>query len=411
MKATLLAGAAGVTFVAAACEAHAQSDAQTAAMASFNRSPPLGYERQGMRVGSTTVFPELRIGAIADSNVFATSSNAEEDVVGLIEPSIALANRSAKLDFSANAYGGFRRYFENDNENVETFGANAKIGYRASNVHSASVAAGYDRGFQRRYDPERNANFTIPPTLIDSFWGETGYLYRPGRLGLGATAGVFKSNYKDPIDDERDLTSYRASARALIGASSRVDLFAEGYGVWRDFRLPVDLSGVNRDGETYGATAGVAVDITDKLTGDFGIGYFKAGFDDPTLQDFSGLGFNGSISWRPQARSAIVIDAFRGDVATNRTGASGRIDTRGSIKLFQEIRHNLRGRLEIGYRHGEFRRSGLTQDDLTAGAAVEFLFNRHLAAELGYNFRDRDASIALDEFTTHQATLSLVVRY
>jgi hypothetical protein len=403
-------GAASAALLAAG-EAHAQSDAQTAAMASFDRSPPLGYERQGMRLGSTSVFPELRIGAIADSNVFATSSNEDEDVIGLIEPSIAFANRSAKLDFGANAYGGFRRYFENENENVETFGANAKIRYQASNVHSGSLAAGYDRGFQRRYDPERNANFTIPPTLIDNLWGEAGYLYRPGRLGLGATAGVFKSNYKDPIDDERDLTSYRASARALIGASSRVDFFVEGYGVWRDFRLPVDLSGVNRDGETYGANAGVAFEVTDKLTGDFGVGYFTANFDDPSLREFSGLGFSGSVNWRPQARTAIVVDAFRGDVATNRTGASGRIDTRGSIRLYQEIRHNLRGRLEIGYRHGEFRRSGLTQDDLTAGAAVEFLFNRHLAAELGYNFRDRDATVALDEFTTHQATLSLIVRY
>lgn len=404
-------GGAASAALSAAGEAHAQSDAQTAAMASFDRSPPLGYERQGMRLGSTSVFPELRIGAIADSNVFATSSNEDEDVIGLIEPSIAFANRSAKLDFGANAYGGFRRYFENENENVETFGANAKIRYQASNVHSGSLAAGYDRGFQRRYDPERNANFTIPPTLIDNLWGEAGYLYRPGRLGLGATAGVFKSNYKDPIDDERDLTSYRASARALIGASSRVDFFVEGYGVWRDFRLPVDLSGVNRDGETYGANAGVAFEVTDKLTGDFGVGYFTANFDDPSLREFSGLGFSGSVNWRPQARTAIVVDAFRGDVATNRTGASGRIDTRGSIRLYQEIRHNLRGRLEIGYRHGEFRRSGLTQDDLTAGAAVEFLFNRHLAAELGYNFRDRDATVALDEFTTHQATLSLIVRY
>lgn len=404
-------GGAASAALSAAGEAHAQSDAQTAAMASFDRSPPLGYERQGMRLGSTSVFPELRIGAIADSNVFATSSNEDEDVIGLIEPSIAFANRSAKLDFGANAYGGFRRYFENENENVETFGANAKIRYQASNVHSGSLAAGFDRGFQRRYDPERNANFTIPPTLIDNLWGEAGYLYRPGRLGLGATAGVFRSNYKDPIDDERDLTSYRASARALIGASSRVDFFVEGYGVWRDFRLPVDLSGVNRDGETYGANAGVAFEVTDKLTGDFGVGYFTANFDDPSLREFSGLGFSGSINWRPRARTAIVVDAFRGDVATNRTGASGRIDTKGSIKLFQEIRHNLRGRLEIGYRHGEFRRSGLTQDDLTAGAGVEFLFNRHLAAELGYNFRDRDASVALDEFTTHQAMLSLIVRY
>ncbi len=403
-------GAAAAALILAG-EALAQSDAQTAAMASFDRSPPLGYERQGRQLGSTTFYPELRIGAVADSNIFATSTNEDEDVVGLIEPSVAFERSTTTLQLSGAAYGGIRRYFENDNENVETFGASAKMRYQANSAHTASLGVGYDRGFQRRYDPERNTNFTIPPTTIDNLSGEVGYLYRPGRLGLSAAAGVFKSNYRDPVDDERDLTSYRASTRALFGASSRVDFFVEGYGVWRDFRLPVDVSGVNRDGETYGANAGVAFDITDKLTGDVGVGYFKATFDDPTLRDYTGLGFQGSVKWRPQARTAIVIDAFRGDVATNRTGASGRLDTRASAKLYQEIRHNLRGRLEIGYRHGEFRASGQTQDDLTAGAGIEFLFNRHLAAELGYNYRDRSATNPLDEFASHQATLSLIARY
>lgn len=380
-------------------------------MASFNRSPPLGYERQGVKMGSVALYPELRLGLIANSNVFATSTNEDEDVIGVIEPSIAFNRSATRLDISGAVYGGALRYFENDNENVETFGANANFKYQATSAQSASLSAGYDRGVQRRFDPERNANTALPPTLIDNFTASAGYSYRPGRLGVAATAGAFKSNYRDPVDDERDLTTYRASVRGLAGVSSRVDLFVEGYGVWRDFRLPVDLSGVNRDGETYGANVGISLDFTDKLVGDFGVGYFKAVFDDPALQDFTGMGFNGAIRWHPQARTAVVVDAFRGDVATNRSGASGRIDTRGSIKLYQEIRHNLRGRLEIGYRHGEFRRSGLTQDDLSAGAGIEYLFNRHLAAELAYGYRDRKASVAIDEFTSHQAMLSLIVRY
>ncbi len=380
-------------------------------MSTFEKAPPQGYERQGVRIGTTTLYPEMRVSLIADSNVFATSTNADEDVIALIEPSVAFSRKTTTLDLSGDVYGAVRRYFENDNENVETFGANAKMRYQTDSAQLASLSVGYDRGFQRRTDPERNLDTTIPPTLIDNLSGEVGYSYRPGRIGVAATAGAFKSNYRDPIDDERDLTSYRASVRGLLAASSRADLFVEGYGVRRDFRLPVDLSGVDRDGKTFGSNVGLAVDFTEKLVGEIGVGYFKATFEDPLLRDFTGLGVNGSIRWFPQARTAVIVDAFRGDVATNRTGASGRIDTRGSVRLYQEIRHNLRGRLEAGYRHGEFRVSGQTQDDVTAGAGVEYLFNRHLAAELGYMYRQRNASIALDEFKTHQATLALVVRY
>ncbi|HBS35906.1 MAG TPA: hypothetical protein DEA50_12640, partial [Parvularcula sp.] len=215
-----------------------------------------------------------------------------------------------------------------------------------------------------------------------------------------------------PVDDERDMTAYRGSLRGLLGLSSRIDVFTEAYGVWRDFRLAVDTTGVDRDGETFGANAGVALDFTDKLTGEIGAGVFRAKFDDAALGDFTGFGASGQLTWLPQQRTAIVLDVFRGDVATNRAGANARIDSRAGLSLHQEVRHNLRALLQATYRHGEFRGgAGRSQDDFTGGAAVEYLISRHLAAELGYTFRNRDATQQLEEFTAHQVGISLIARY
>lgn len=407
VKAALFAGAACAALGAGAL-ARAQ---QSVATQNFELTPPPGYERRAVHLGAWTVMPELRVTAVADSNIFATSANEEEDVIFLVEPKVMFERATEELTITGDAHATVRQYAENTGENINLFGANGRLRYRATPAQSVTAGLGFERTFQRRDDPERNDDLNLPLTPIANFSADAGYSYRPGRIGIDARAGVLKTDYDEPVDDERDLTAYRGSVRALAGLSSRVDAFVEAYGVWRDFRLPLDLSGVDRDGETFGGNAGVAFDLTDKLTGEVGAGVFRASFDDPALDAFTGFGASGALTWIPQQRTALVLNVFRGDVATNRVGASGRIDSRASLKVFQEVRHNLRARLEVGYRHGEFRGAAQTQDDFTAGAAMEYMLNRHFAAEFSYGFRDRAATNPLDEFTAHQVGIALIARY
>ncbi len=385
---------------------------QSAATLNFEQKPPPGFERRAMHMGAWTVMPEIRLSATADSNIFATSSNAEEDILFLVEPKVTAERRTDELTITADAHGTIRQYAENTGENINLYGANGRVRYQATPSQTVSAGAGFERTFQRRDDPERNDDLNLPLTPIANLSGDVGYAYRPGRLGVEARGSVNKTNFDEPVDDERDMTAYRASVRGLAGLSSRIDAFAEVYGVWRDFRLPIDSTGVDRDGETFGANAGVALDFTDKLTGEIGAGVFTAKFDDPALDEFTGLGASGKLTWLPQQQTALVLNVFRGDVATNRAGASGRVDSRVSVQVFQEVRHNLRARLQAGYRHGTFRSAAdRSQDDFNAGAAVEYLISRHLAAELGYTFRNRDATQPLEDFSAHQVGLTLIARY
>lgn len=384
----------------------------SAATLNFERKPPPGYERRALHAGSWTIMPEIQLSATADSNIFATSANEEEDVIFIAEPKVMFERKSDELQINADVHGAIRQYAENTGENINLYGGGAALKYKVDMAQTLSAGARFERTFQRRDDPERNDDLNLPLTPIANISADAGYSYRPGRLGVEARGGFAKTDFDEPIDDERDMTAYRGSVRGLAGLSSRIDAFVEGYAAWRDFRLPVDNSGVDRDGETYGVNAGVALDFTDKLTGEIGAGVFRARFDDPALDEFTGIGASGALTWQPRARTALVLNVFRGDVATNRVGASGRVDSRASLRVFQEIRHNLRGRIEAGYRHGEFRgASDRTQDDFKAGAAVEYMISRSLAAEVGYTFSNRDATSALVEFTAHQLGFALIARY
>ena len=374
--------------------------------------PQPGYEPRNLRVGTATVEASVETGLEFNSNIFATPNNEEEDLIVRIGPEITAASRWRNYALGAGAYANFRRFLENERENTETFGVNATVIAEVSREHKLSTEVRYDRSFERRDDPDANSTAADPLTKIDIVGANIRYEFRPGRFGLAAGAGVSKSNYLSVQDDDRDMTTFNVSTRALAGVSPDIDAFVEGYLVFRDARLDVDRNGVNRDTDTFGVRAGIAVDLTEKLTGEVSAGIFDANPQDPTLDDFSGFSASGRLRWSPRARTGVVLSVFRGDVATIRTGASGRIDTRLGVEVIQEVLHNVRVRGGVGYREGEFRTvNPQIEEDVTARVGGEYLLNRHIAVNADYRFRSRNSTLDTDDFNMHSFGVSLTLQY
>src|SRR3546814_7841793 len=70
------------------------------------------------------------------------------------------------------------------------------------------------------------------------------------------------------------------------------------------------------------------------------VGVFRFDPKDRTLKPYTGLQFAAAMSYAIRPRTAITLDAFRGDVATVRTGALARTDTRIGIGVQQEVRQD-----------------------------------------------------------------------
>ncbi len=376
------------------------------------RLPRPGYERRTIQLGRFILEPDLDLSAVAESNVFAAPDNEEEDVLFLVNPALGVSGRLAGVDFRTDVTASVRRYLETDQENIELFGATTVLQRNLGTTQKFSVTLGAQRDFERRFDPEANDNTSLPPTLINTVNGGFQYDYRPGRLGFSASANVRKTDFLRSEDADRDGVLYSGSIRGLVGISSRIDFFAETYAVARDFRTAFDRNGVNRDNLTVGGRSGIALDFTDTLQGDVGFGFFRATFDDAALEDFSGFGANGSLAWRPRTQTNVNLNFFRGDVATIRTGAQGRIDSTVGLNVAQEVRHNLIARANAGYRHRRFRTAAnLTEEDVNAGAGLEYLINRYASVRADYAFTRRRGDNASEEFDAHRFGLTLSFNY
>ena len=390
-------------------EAGAQAQQTDVAVANLPRP---GFESRTIRLGGTIIAPTLDLGVAYNDNIAATRSGRIDDAIFTIRPRIDIEHRGATLDLIGNVHAGIIRFAENTRENVDTFGAKLDLTKRAGGGHSLNAEGTYDRSFERRSDPEADFDRLRRPALINFTTGELRYGYRGARIGATAMFSVASIDYLPSADADRDLTTYRGSVRGLYSIGSGTAVFVEGFVTRRDNRLRLDRSGFDRDATTTGGLAGLEFSLSGKLDGDLGVGVFHADPDDRRLRGFTGLGASGRLAWHPRERTDVTFDVFRGDVASVRIGATGRVDTRASVSIDQEARHNLLLHGAIGLRNIHYRGTiDRDQRYLTGEVEARYLLRRHVWLIVGSNYVHRGADFVDDRFHYWQTNLGIRLAY
>ncbi len=359
--------------------------------------PRPGYELGRLRLGNTILYPSLSVFTGYDSNLFSTSSGAQSVLRTEIAPRLDVAFDGAHSKFRAQAYANARFNSRYTSEDRTAFGVNASLEQSLDSRDKLDGELRFDRAFMRRADPEVN-RLLLRPALFNSLSARLGFTHQQGRLTVSLHGTVQNISYLDPGEAERELTSYQIPLRVAYAISPRSAIFVEAYVNRRDARLPFDRSGVDRDLTTFGALAGISFDLSDRLRGEIGVGGFNAS-PDGSLPAFSGVAFNGRLRWSPMPRTAVMLNAFRGDVATVQSGATGRIDTRVNLRVDQEIRHNLLGWIDVGYR-GTTYRGNLNRklDTVFVSGELEYLASRTVSVFANVLYEHRSANRPLDRF-------------
>ncbi|MBB5714287.1 outer membrane beta-barrel protein [Sphingomonas aerophila] len=374
--------------------------------------PRPGYEPRNLRMGNIVIVPALETTATYNSNIFATDRRRVGDVIFAVQPSVEARRDSPKFSTRARGYARLYRYADNSRENANEFGISADGRRSIGSRQGVSARVSVDRTFQRRSDPEADVDRALRPVKINVADGSFDYRYDGPKFGLVASAGVLNVNYLTREDADRDVSSYRGSLRATLPIGNRIGTFVQGAFTRRDARLAVDRSGIDRDVSTISGLAGVSFDLTDRLQGELGGGIFRANPDAPGLESFSGLAVSGRMLWRPRVRTAVILDASRGDVATIRIGAIGRVDSRYSLSVDQEVYHNLLFHAGAGLRNVSYR-GAPTQDQrfLRGELETRYLVNRLVTLVAAADYTRRRADLADNRFKRWQLTLGVTLAY
>ncbi len=368
------------------------------------------FQIEPIAAGPFRLEPQLLAQAVYDSNVLADEANEIEDLEFILRPELAagVGNETARM--RVEGYVQLSRFADLTTENSDTYGISLASLFSPSTGTSITAGAGFARLAEDRGDPEARELVGPGPRLIDTVFANAGYRKEDGRILLDIDAEFREFDAVSAIDRERDFVSY--SGRAVVGYRVGGALYATvgGFVNKRDFRLEGTALEPDRDAVTYGGRLGVRWIGEGPIRGSIAVGLFRFDPEDARLDARTGLSVAASVSTLPTRRIAVVLDGFRGDVATFRQGASARTDTRLALTVQQEMRHNLFARYGVAWRESTFVGSGISEETYGPNVAVEYLFSRNLSLIADASYRNRSSDDPFDDFERFRAGLTVRLR-
>jgi len=364
-----------------------------------------------LHAGPFEIIPSAELRIEYDSNIYAAEASEVDDWIAIAVPRIEARTETGSTRLSLLAEASFRRYFERTTENSTAAFVGATAGTSLGSSSRLRAEASWRRAVEDRGDPEARKSTAIGPRKLNILTGDIGWDYDGPRMSLGLQGTVTDADYLADEDRARDLRQLSAKASAGYRIAGTMRGMLIGFVNRRDFDLPVDTAGINRDASTYGARVGLKFGDNGIFRGEGSVGVFHFDPSDTSLPDYDGLSVEAALAYLPTRRVAITLDAFRGDAATLRNGAQARTDTTVRLGAQAEARHNLRLQAQLFYRRSKFRGVGVSETTKGVWVEAEFRINRILSFAPSFTYSDRDSDVITENFDRFRVGAELRSRF
>jgi hypothetical protein len=365
------------------------------------------YVNRGVQLGSIKFVPSVEFATEYNDNVYAAPSDGDHDISFIASPQFRATTSSANIDFNAIGRMTVTRFASLKTENSIAATTSANVVWRAREGVSLAAEAGYNRLVEDRGDVERLRNPASGPRLTDMVSAGIKFRHERGRLRYDMTGLVQKYDALAARDDDRDFTTYSVSAKAGARITGATFITATAFVSKRDFRILDTAGAFSRNSTTYGARAGLDFTSNAFIDGHIGVGVFRFNATSDQIEDHTGVSIDANITYRPRRRTAIVFNAFQGDVATFRLGAAARTDTQVGLTLQQEVRHNLFGSLGVSWLKNEYRTRVNALRTAQAQGKMELLVSRRFSTIASVTYAKRTSDNPIEPFERFRTNLAL----
>ena len=368
------------------------------------------YAPRGVRAGAWMFYPTLSAEALYDSNVFASSNNAQADIFGHVGAGLRAQSLWERHGIAAQLSAGSRFYKTHSALN-QTNAAFASTGHYDID-HSTQLLG----AFNAAYLHEQPGDLTSPtgavkPTPYSLINGDVTLRKEFGRVTAAVGAGVRSYDFGSTAaqngsiisQDSRDGQIYSTHGRINYAFSEKLAVFTAVEGNWRDLRGTPSQS-LSSNG--YRALAGVDLEFTHLIKGEIAAGYSKQHFFAPTIGDIEGPTFRAMLTWSP---SRLIDINFRAEQVVTQSGdttATGIRADAAQIGLDYEFRPNVIFSAAATYERDHFQGQPREDNVYAADGGVRYLMNNLTSVGLRYRFTRRDSNIPSNSFDKHQVGIN-----
>jgi hypothetical protein len=357
------------------------------------------YQPKGVEVGSFIMMPQLEVSEVYNSNIYATNKNAKSDLITKITPEVRLRSRFPvhSLNLLARLDQSIYKNHSDDNHLDGVLLTDGR--YDFTKEWEASGRAEVNQYYEDRGSPDDSGG--KEPTRSRAAIGNLGTKAQAGRFTFAGAVDVAQRDYRDVVtstgsvinNDDRDRKETSLSARAGYEFQTGYSFVVSGSNNWRRYDDKYDDAGYQRSSDGHRLEAGLGVDITDLIRGEFLAGYMKQDYKDSRLNDPKGYSVSASFNWTPSRMTVVVPSLERSVQETTVAGSSGIVRTAGTLVVRHELDRNLvvtaiGSVLRDNFRGNE--RADWTYDARLRGTlalAPEY----YVSGELGY--RDRTSTV------------------
>lgn len=372
----------------------------------------------GVRIGSFVLRSEAELSGTYDDNIFITQDSEEEDFILRFAPQMSLESEWSRhaLSFSLGAAGG--AYVDSDEDNYLDANAGVKGVYDISRAASVQLNLNAQRLHERRGDVDADVA-AENPVLFYNYGGQLSGRYKPGVIRVSPFVSYAYTDYDDvdldnggtQNNDDRDRSRYGGGVEVGYEFLRGYEAFIRGEAdqvVYQDDR---DDAGFARDSVGGRALAGVKLNLTRLITGDFGIGVAGREYSDDRLDEIYGVTASAKATWSVTPLTTIILSADREIDETTVGTASGVFKTTGEVEVVHSLRRDLLISAFANTVDQDFE-GGARQDfSYGAGLGAEWVLNRNLSVEGQYEFSRRESNTFGNDYTNNQVTIGLKTRY
>jgi hypothetical protein len=341
------------------------------------------FAATGVKWGSFVIRPTIEQGLTATSN--GDSSNAGKSAL-LSETALRFSAASDWRENSAtiDGYGLFRESVSGYPVHDEQGRIEGQLNVDLDNELRAIAKLGYEAVPESASSPDAIAGVSKQP-LRQTVDGSLAVEKHVGKMQYTLTGAVSHDFYGDAklsngtslSQKDQDSTLYTATLRTGYEISPAITPFTEIEVGRRTYDQRIDNEGFERSSTRLGTRAGLALDMGEKLAGEFSAGWLREAIDDKNLDAISGATVNADLKWSPERGTTIGLTGRTTVEPTTTADESGDILYSGRLTGERQIRANLTANAALGLDWRDY--IGIDGHDrvLSAEAGLTWWLNRY----------------------------------
>jgi hypothetical protein len=346
------------------------------------------YEARGLPVGAFTLYPRLQANAEYIDNVYATTTDAVDDVVWRVKPELALESGWSRHSLQTYVRGTINRYQDFTTEDSEEWGVGASG--RLDVMRQANLTGGLSYASQTESRTASNtAVSAAEPIQFDTTEAFLAGTRAAGRLKLSARADYRQLDYQDGQTVGGATIDQSNRNRKISSLSGRVDyalspataVFFQATANKRDYEVD-DGPIPSRDSTGYEAVAGVNFELGAVSRGEVAAGYLKQEYDNVAYNNIDGFGARARFEWFPTELTTVTLNGSRTVEDAGILGSSGYLSSGIGATVDHELFRNVILTANTTFNSDDY--NGVDRKDERFGAAIggTYLLNRNLGVSL-----------------------------